>query len=1264
VWCRRVLSTICVGQYRRGGRLYSDCFTAAEVIDCLLDHEIVKNVKLAVIMGQELIFLKKLLPVYIEADEDEDEDEEGEQAECDSRYDSMSKLMSPRKKDLQQINRDYASLLSTSSVASLGNETVRSGSPTSGAARHVGFFDQNKSTWSIESNASSDGPDAPAAASKYKQPSLAEYNSKLRKLTSTMDTHFVDDKGLYRLNLQGEQVTEWLLNSKQSAKELKQLKEQRKLLNKEKILVGYSFGIFGPDNQIRDFCATLVTHKYFEYVVLVVIIASSICLAIDEPGMSTSSSTYRALNVLDYIFTVFFVLEMLVKMISTGVFGTSKAYFSNGWNVLDFVIVVISVVSLALVSMDLSYLKAFRALRSLRPLRMVSRSPALIAVVNAIIMVTTPLANFALVICVFLFTFAILGTSLFKDKFVYCKASSLDIDAYDVDSEEFKYFFNKFDCVGNATNAEGALVDLEWVTRNSNFDNIFRALLTLFELITMEAWPSIMYPAMDIPSNTTDHPIVNNSKYNALFFIVFIVVGAFFITNLFVGIIVYKFRSARESNHGSALLTAAQQKWLDDIQVAMTAKPIRHSTLPDEEALFGFKRPIHLLVINEAFMVCMDMLIILNILVMALEHFNQSDTISRFISIMDEVFTGIFTIEILLRFIAVTPKEFVALKWNRIDAAIVLVALIDTAGGSVVVNVTIFRVFRVARLFRLIKDSKDLIVLVKTLYFSLPSLINVGTLLFLSFFVFAIVGMNLFGGANTLKDGVLFNDYANFDGFLSSMLLLFQCMTGENWNSTMYVLKNQGFTVAVPFFAFFLLVNKYMLLNLFIAIILENFEAALQADPAKVAQRNLEDFIVEWSNIRKEIGSADDDSMPSYCLVKILHCLDPPLGIRGTRQANLALRTAEDRQAYRRYLLSLIRSLDLKEDSSGRVFFVDVVFVRRGHASEDGENTSVVENMSVDQRHELLSQLRHLTRKRRMTKLEKKMKDKVFTEIDLAVEVNSAIYIQAIWRGIMNRKKHQEQVLCDMLLTENNQSSAPRIVLNRTDSKKLRAVLQQTPGTDGDTKVRKALRILRLGSQSFSFMQKRAVRHSDDSSDSDLFSSDSDDSFKEVCPGKFYRPRVTKCDPLEVDYSDPSSPPPKSESTPTKLLSAMRNASFSFNLRSNVSRYWGGGDAPTGVVRKRHCSVNLDELADSKDDFNYFTVYEDKDDCMVLTHVNSQRAIMDNLFAGEKKKKKNIVRRQSTVNVPPIELEEEFEDLDVYVMKTEDASSLEEPFEL
>ena len=130
----------------------------------------------------------------------------------------------------------------------------------------------------------------------------------------------------------------------------------------------------------------------------------------------------------DIVLTVFFSVEMLVKMIASGVYASEKAYLTNNFNVLDFLVVVASIISLSLSSFDLSFLKAFRVLRALRPLRMVSRLPGLKAVVHACTLVIQPLANFTMVVSVFIFTFAILGASIFRGKLSYCHAEVLHED--------------------------------------------------------------------------------------------------------------------------------------------------------------------------------------------------------------------------------------------------------------------------------------------------------------------------------------------------------------------------------------------------------------------------------------------------------------------------------------------------------------------------------------------------------------------------------------------------------------------------------------------------------------------------------------------------------------------------------------------------------------------------------------------------------------------------------------------------------------------
>ena len=99
------------------------------------------------------------------------------------------------------------------------------------------------------------------------------------------------------------------------------------------------------------------------------------------------------------------------------------------------------------------------------------------------------------------------------------------------------------------------------------------------------------------------------------------------------------------------------------------------------------------------------------------------------------------------------------------------------------VDFTLLRVVRVVRIFRLVKVSRHLRAIFSTLLISLPSLGNVGALLFMVFFMYAVAGQQLFGG---VTDGEFVTEHANFRDFRHSILLLFRMSTGESWNGIMH----------------------------------------------------------------------------------------------------------------------------------------------------------------------------------------------------------------------------------------------------------------------------------------------------------------------------------------------------------------------------------------------------------------------------------------------------------------------------------------------
>lgn len=100
--------------------------------------------------------------------------------------------------------------------------------------------------------------------------------------------------------------------------------------------------VFGPDNLLRHWLADLVTHRHFDHIILVLILLSSLCLALESPGLDPTGTFKQALDFIDIVFVGLFAAEAVLKILVCGlVFNGPGSYLRNYWNVLDFVIVVI-----------------------------------------------------------------------------------------------------------------------------------------------------------------------------------------------------------------------------------------------------------------------------------------------------------------------------------------------------------------------------------------------------------------------------------------------------------------------------------------------------------------------------------------------------------------------------------------------------------------------------------------------------------------------------------------------------------------------------------------------------------------------------------------------------------------------------------------------------------------------------------------------------------------------------------------------------------
>lgn len=197
------------------------------------------------------------------------------------------------------------------------------------------------------------------------------------------------------------------------------------------------------------------------------------------------------------------------------------------------------------------------------------------------------------------------------------------------------------------------------------------------------------------------------------------------------------------------------------------------------------------------------------------------------------IFVLIFLIEFVLKIIGLGFRYYFADNWNRFDFIVLILSILSLNEVILAFNATIIRSLRIVRLFRIIKVSKGLRRLFHTLMTSLPSLVNVGALLLLLFFVYGVAGMDLFGH---IKENEFITKHTHFRHFYDAVMTLFRASTGESWNGIMHdTMQDEddgnckgidecgAIYYAIPYWVSFMVIASFVFLNIFIAVILENF---------------------------------------------------------------------------------------------------------------------------------------------------------------------------------------------------------------------------------------------------------------------------------------------------------------------------------------------------------------------------------------------------------------------------------------------------------
>jgi hypothetical protein len=700
------------------------------------------------------------------------------------------------------------------------------------------------------------------------------------------------DAALLRVHTARNLLDKTCRDEQESRAKYKQKEELLEGMSQETAEVGpknLSCGCIPPNNVVRRRLVQITNSLKFDAFMIVFIVISSVCLAWKQDDLPS------AIVAIGHMCTAVFCCEAIIKIIALNF----VVYLSDGWNVLDLFIVGAAVAELVMPDgSSAGTLKVFRLLRLLRALRFIKHVGSLALLVKVIVgSLSTVLATLAIVLIIYT-CFGILGLYLFGGLFYNCQPIADAEPAFcSYKNATVPGFMNAtvtttqvWTCLpsGNATErvcdrvqkmymdpdncglcceGEGGehapyktqecLDDIkdtvsrlsnstiEWENPPYHFDDIGNAVKTMFYMSTTEGWVNIMNSGIDVPERIGLPPVFNNNKAYATYFLAFQMIGSAFSMSLFTGVLVNYFAESS----GSGVLTKKQQEWVH-------AKLLVHGAHSFKEAVPDVKWRLlcHKLYTWQHWETVVSAVILFNVAIIMAESYPQRSWLETSETPINIACLIFFTFEIFLGVSATSVQSYARHPWNRFDTIVVICSWAAFSTEflelDIGVNVQALRATRIIRILTLFKGHKSLKALFAAFVLSVPTVINIGMLMSLIFFIFGVAGMHLYGGMPT---GEYLNEFQNFNSTGDTMKLLFEVTTGHDFLYIIHEMKKNYeddpdaySDYAFLYFLLFYIAGAFVLINLFVAALLENVQVNLSASRSQIQSAHVNEFKRIW----------------------------------------------------------------------------------------------------------------------------------------------------------------------------------------------------------------------------------------------------------------------------------------------------------------------------------------------------------------------------------------------------------------------------------
>lgn len=249
--------------------------------------------------------------------------------------------------------------------------------------------------------------------------------------------------------------------------------------------------------------------------------------------------------------------------------------------------------------------------------------------------------------------------------------------------------------------------------------------------------------------------------------------------------------------------------------------------------------------------------IVLNAVLIGVSTYTDDPAWLRVIGSVEVLCIAIFLAEITLRFLARdSTRTFFRDGWNLFDIVIVAAAFIPASNGVG----PLLRILRVFRVLRLIKTIPELRLIVNVLVRSVASMKYVALLAAIMFYVYAVIGVKLFGAEGHPM-------HTHFGTIHEACFTLFRILTGDDWTQMRYELAQAGHPVAAftTFQVSWILVATFLLVNLIVGAVINNYQKVQEIEQHRAlapdtSERRLRELVRELDAILQERVHSNTDS--------------------------------------------------------------------------------------------------------------------------------------------------------------------------------------------------------------------------------------------------------------------------------------------------------------------------------------------------------------------------------------------------------------------